>query len=296
MWCLAINLPLMIGGLVPDNDEHWALFCDLLEIIRIIFAPAVSHNLVAYLQVLIQGHHERFKELYPGCPIIPKMHYMIHMPRAILRFGPLIRSWCMRFEAKHPEFKRLAINMGNYINLPYSLTKRHQECICYRLQTSEGSLSSFITKGIETGPCGCNYYAGDVDYYALLSQDNPKICNQTPICEYKWVSVHGTKYKVGCILQIGADEYDVPIFGKVVTICMVNRNVSDVIFVLSLLHTVEFNAHYQSYEVSPVLRRQLVLFHQSHLNCFLPLNKTKPYGVKTKNSYIVPKFEIVTSN
>ena len=49
----------MIGGLVPDNDEHWALFCDLLEIIRIIFAPTVSHNLVAYLQVLIQGHHER---------------------------------------------------------------------------------------------------------------------------------------------------------------------------------------------------------------------------------------------
>ena len=73
MWCLAINLPLMIGGLVPDNDA-----C---------FASTVIHNLVvAYLQVIIQGHHERFKELYPGCPIIPKMHYMIHMPRAILRY------------------------------------------------------------------------------------------------------------------------------------------------------------------------------------------------------------------
>ena len=56
-------------------------------------------------------------------------------------------------------------------------------------------------------------------------------------------------------LLIGADEYDVPIFGKVVTICTVNRNVSDVIFVLSQLHTVEFIAHYQSYEVSPVLKR-----------------------------------------
>jgi hypothetical protein len=90
MWCLAVNLPLMIGGLVPDNDENWALFCDLLEIIRIIFAPTVSHNLVAYLQVLIQSHHEQFKALYPGCPIIPKMHYMIHMPRAILRYMYII--------------------------------------------------------------------------------------------------------------------------------------------------------------------------------------------------------------
>jgi hypothetical protein len=29
-----------------------------------------------------------------------------------------------------------------------------QEGICYRLQPSDGSLSSFITKGIETGPHG----------------------------------------------------------------------------------------------------------------------------------------------
>lgn len=112
---------------------------------------------------------------------------------------------------------------------------------------------------------------------------------------YKWVSVHGTKYKVGCILQIGSDEYDVPVFGKVVKICTINWNISDVIFLLSQLHTIEFNAHYQSYEVSSA-PRQLVLFHQSYLNCFLPLNKTKPYGVRTKNSYIVPKFEMATNN
>jgi len=86
IWCLARNLPLLIGGLIPDEDEHWGLFCDLLEIMRIIFAPTVSANQVAYLQVLIQNHHEKFKELYPDCSITPKMHYMIHMPRTILRY------------------------------------------------------------------------------------------------------------------------------------------------------------------------------------------------------------------
>ena len=86
IWCLARNLPLLIGGLIPDDDEHWGLFCDLLEIMRIIFAPTVSSNQVAYLQVLIQNHHEKFKELYPDCSITPKMHYMIHMPRTILRY------------------------------------------------------------------------------------------------------------------------------------------------------------------------------------------------------------------
>lgn len=58
----------------------------------------------------------------------------------------------MRFEAKHREFKRLAAHLGNFTNLPYTLAKRHQEGLCYRLQTAEGSLTSFITKGIETGP------------------------------------------------------------------------------------------------------------------------------------------------
>ena len=32
----------------------------------------------------------------------------------------------MRFEAKHQYFKRLTTSMGNFINLPHSLSVRHQ--------------------------------------------------------------------------------------------------------------------------------------------------------------------------
>ena len=34
-----------------------------------------------------------------------------------LRFGPMVRSWCMRYEAKHSYFKRLASYMGNFTNV-----------------------------------------------------------------------------------------------------------------------------------------------------------------------------------
>lgn len=68
------------------------------------------------------------------------------------RFGPLVRSWCMRYEAKHHYFKRLAIVIGNFINVSFSLAKRHQEGVCYRLQSAEGGASSFIDKGVEIGP------------------------------------------------------------------------------------------------------------------------------------------------
>ena len=37
------------------------------------------------------------------------------------RNGPLVRQWCMRFEAKHYYFKRLAKQLCNFKNLPKSL-------------------------------------------------------------------------------------------------------------------------------------------------------------------------------
>jgi hypothetical protein len=85
MWCLGLHLPFLIGDLVPEDDEHWELLCTLLQIVRIIFAPVVSKDQVAYLQVLIQKFLVNFKELFPECSIIPKMHYMVHMPRAMLQ-------------------------------------------------------------------------------------------------------------------------------------------------------------------------------------------------------------------
>lgn len=50
----------------------------------------------------------------------------------------------MRYEAKHSYFKRLAHSMGNFINLPYSLSMRHQQYQCY-LSTNEQEV-------VENGP------------------------------------------------------------------------------------------------------------------------------------------------
>ena len=47
------------------------------------------------------------------------------------RFGPLVRHWTMRYEAKHSYFKQLAQSMGNFINIPYSLAMRYQQLQCY---------------------------------------------------------------------------------------------------------------------------------------------------------------------
>lgn len=66
MWCLGLHLPLIIGNLVPEDDENWHLYCTLLQIVRIIFAPIINRDQMPYLQVLIQEYLEKFKE----CSII----------------------------------------------------------------------------------------------------------------------------------------------------------------------------------------------------------------------------------
>ena len=52
-------------------------------------------------------------------------------------FGPLIRHWTMRYEAKHSYFKKLSQCIGNFVNLPFSLALRHQQYQCYLSTTHE---------------------------------------------------------------------------------------------------------------------------------------------------------------
>lgn len=83
-WCLAIFMPLILGERIPKQDEKYQLFL-LLEIVEITFSPLMSPNQASYLQGLIEDHHQKFLEEYPDASIIPKMHYIIHYPRTIVR-------------------------------------------------------------------------------------------------------------------------------------------------------------------------------------------------------------------
>ena len=65
----------------------------------------------------------------------------------VSRFGPLVRYWTMRFEAKHQYFKSLACRMGNFINITYSLAVRQQCYQCYVLQSHSG----YCTKHFKVG-------------------------------------------------------------------------------------------------------------------------------------------------
>ena len=79
-WCLARFLPLLIGDMVPKDDERWDNYLCLLRIMEYMFAPVITVDKTIYSELLIEKFLSEFVELYPWRPLTPKMHYLVHVP------------------------------------------------------------------------------------------------------------------------------------------------------------------------------------------------------------------------
>lgn len=80
MWCLGRFLPLLIGHFVPEGDSFWENFLLLLTIMDYVFSPVTTADKADYVAMLVEDFLTDFKDLYPERRLIPKMHYMIHLP------------------------------------------------------------------------------------------------------------------------------------------------------------------------------------------------------------------------
>jgi len=79
------------------------------------------------------------------------MHYLVHYPRFTRLFSQLRNVWCMRFEAKHQHFKKVAASTKCFKNICKTLCKRHQLLQCLEISRREMLLSSYgATSKIQT--------------------------------------------------------------------------------------------------------------------------------------------------
>lgn len=102
------------------------LTLQLKVIVDMICAQRISVSQIAYLNIIIQEYLESRKRLFLECSLKTKHHYLRHYPALILKFGPLIRMWTMRFESKHGYFKRRARHLKNFQNVCLTVSERHQ--------------------------------------------------------------------------------------------------------------------------------------------------------------------------
>lgn len=63
-------LPLLVGDVIPKDDEHWKCFLILCGIVDIIICPWSSIDLTAILKNQIRNHHQAFISLYTVSAIL----------------------------------------------------------------------------------------------------------------------------------------------------------------------------------------------------------------------------------
>ena len=94
MMTLVRLLHFVIGELVDDDDDHWSCFLLLWDICCLCTALEVTEADATQLAWLVETNLESFTSLY-SVSVIPKMHYLVHLPQQLLRYVILYVLGCI---------------------------------------------------------------------------------------------------------------------------------------------------------------------------------------------------------
>lgn len=260
-WNFLRLLPVLIGDKVQDpDDDVWQLTLHLKDVVDLVCAQNISMAQVAYLEITIQEYLDSRKDLFPESKLKPKHHYLRHYPALILKFGPLIRLWTMRFESKHAYFKRCARHLKNFKNICLTLSERHQMFQAY-LSAGLGCSEVLQVKN-------CCSFVPSLYSDAIKCAVASFGFSENDTCVSTDIQYKGTSYKKGDFLIAKNDESIE--FGELVII-LIQHNAT-VYFVLDM-HSSAYHNEYHLYSVTK-LTAQLLCLHISNLVDFYPL---KPY-------------------
>lgn len=154
-WCFFRNLPFLIGDFIEVNQntgecyDYWQLHLLCREICKVIFSPQIQEEWLLELQQYIMEHHTLLNSFNPEL-FTPKLHFLIHYPRLIEVYGPLRHLWCMRFEAAHQYYKKMAKISNNFKNIAKTLAERFQfkQCFTFSSDNALGAEISCVGKQV----------------------------------------------------------------------------------------------------------------------------------------------------
>lgn len=175
----------------------------------------------------------------------------MHYPDTISNIGPLVHVSCMRFEARHKELKKNAINVQSRKNLPLTLAKKNQLQFLYRCMSKIGLSNRIKTSKILHMHPKCSMLDLN-DYY--------EIC---------WFEINGTRFKKSNVIFFDIQE-NIPQLYKIIRIFHNFADISDCIFLCQECICVQYISHYDAYIVQD--GDEKVLFSLSDIETCIPLN------------------------
>jgi len=251
IWCLMMHLPVLVGSFIPASDEKWLNFIRLQQIVILCMSHRTSQLTVAQLEHLIAVHNYMFRVLYKDVSYIPKLHYLVHVPSQISKFGPARNMWAMRMEAKNGKFKRRKWN--NFKNIPYSLSMFHQQSMCYEQTTGSGDPNPFFLR-IPDVICEGQVISLRKYQYAssLFARDALEFHDQNVMLTLpRRISIHGITYTRGSVVYLRRkSELCFPVFASVIDIVVLD---TAKFLVLQPLDITMYDSHRNCYLTEPSL-------------------------------------------
>ncbi|CAF3832604.1 unnamed protein product [Rotaria sordida] len=224
------------------------------------------------IRELIEEFIQLFQTIFPE-QFTPKFHYLLHAARNTAKYGPLKRQMNLRYEAKHHLLKQIANRCNNFINLPYTISKRIQLRQYYELIDENVFKLNNVSGKIHTRP---KITFNQLIQKALLD-DNQFIYGD--IVEFvKWVLIDNVKYKVGDFFVaylLGGEE--ISLFVKIKFIIHILKQWR---FIVQCYDTITFRQNLWCYEINP-----------SNNNCILSKNEFLTHKAEDcyyiNNSYFI---------
>lgn len=119
-----IELAVRLVEIFPEmmeNPSDYAIYFHLRKVIFFVFSPSMPNicELRSSVREFIRLCHEN------GLAT-PKVHFISHYPELTEFYGPLSRFSTDKYERVHSYLKNLLSLSKNFLNVPYSLSKRNQ--------------------------------------------------------------------------------------------------------------------------------------------------------------------------
>lgn len=270
-FCLIRHVPLILGDVLQEENEHWRLLLLLLQIINIIFSPVITDGMTVCLKHLIVEHHTLFKDLYPHRKLIPKHHFMTHYPRSIRKIGPIIHVCAMRFEAK--QFFKNTIK--NFKNITNSLAQKHQMAIAYHWD-------SMPFKSTDCGPVRTVQL--NVLPHGEMIAEELQVDLDSEVDVTSWISHFGTEYRPGLVVCSNIEE-DLPVFSEIKHIIGFDGTF---FLITEDLETLCFAEHFHSFHVVLGNYANVSMLKVEELRFFKPFDLQTSYGFDRDDQCVVP--------
>jgi len=230
MMCFVHFFPLIVGDLIPEDDEVWVFLLNFLDIIDILLSNELTQYSAPQLKYLIHKHNSDYVTLFQD-NLKPKHHFLTHYPSIILKSGPPRHFWCFRYEAKHKELKMYARAITSRKNICLTLAKKYQYKFAHLLLNKESNKTFVVNM---------RHMINSNHTEFLL---NNSFMSSTSFDSYSKINFKGTEYEVGNYITNFIDEV---CLYEILEIIVIQNNVS---FIVHQIQLNSFNIHLKAYEV-----------------------------------------------